>query len=523
MKKNLLILFLAFLSFNFIACSDDDDPTPAPPPPVEPVEPIDAAYLVEGNYDVYTMWTTSLGHRDIIESSDFHVSKVGQGLIKIETEYIELDTASGKKMRIGTIVLDSIPLQIIGENNYTFETTDSLDFEYTIKKSEAIIKGSVINGVVSATITLNAKDISISLIFDGGQVANNKADIVRMSIHDEVIGGQPEIKGTTITIFVKPGTPLEKLKFAPEITLSKNAVSNPASGELIDFSKAIDNGGDFKYVNYVVLPEDKSDTKIYRVKIQIGNDFSKSSFEKWTPEGTDEDYADFKKPIANWSTSNPGVMLIMMFPGLHTGRAIVSDVAGQTGKGASIKTANTTGMVSIAPGYFPSIPKITSGSLFLGSFIVDMVNTLKSTKFGLPYFKKPTKVKGFFKYTPGAEYFICKDWKNANHIAELDPTKTDECALSAVLYEVSSFTNENNLLTGVDIFTSDKIVAIAQKFSAGQADLAEFELVLDYKKEYDSSKKYRLAVIFSSSKDGDKFSGAPESLLVVDEVEIINE
>ena len=521
MKKNLLILFLAFLSFNFIACSDDDDPTPAPPPPVEPV---DAAYLSEGNYDVYTMWTTSLGHRDIIESSDFHVSKVGQGLIKIETEYIQLDTATNKKIKIGTIKLDSIPLQIIGDNNYTFETTDSLDFKYSIKKSEVIIKGSIVNGIVSATITLNAKDISISLIFDGNQVANNKADILNMSINNEVIGGQPEIKGTTITIFVKPGTPIEKLKFAPILTLSKNAVSNPASGELVDFSQAIDNGNGVKYVNYVVLPEDKSTTKTYRVKVQMGVDFSKTSFEEWISDGDGSD-PDFQKPIGDWATSNTGVVLInMMGPmlGLPPVDWIVYKTEGQTGKGAAIETAHTTGAPVFIPG-FPAIPKITSGSLFLGSFVVDPINTLKSTKFGLPYFQKPAKVKGFFKYTHGAEYFVCKDPINASEITELDPTKIDECALSAVLYEVSTFNNENEFLTGVDIFTSDKIVAMKQLFSAGQADFTEFELVLDYKKEYDPTKKYRLAVIFSSSKDGDKFSGAPESLLVVDEVEIINE
>ena len=34
---------------------------------------------------------------------------------------------------------------------------------------------------------------------------------------------------------------------------------------------------------------------------------------------------------------------------------------------------------------------------------------------------------------------------------------------------------------------------------------------------------YRFAVIFSSSKDGDKFCGAGGSELIVDEVEIINE
>ena len=92
-----------------------------------------------------------------------------------------------------------------------------------------------------------------------------------------------------------------------------------------------------------------------------------------------------------------------------------------------------------------------------------------------------------------------------------------------MLYEVSSFTDTEEYLTGLDIFTSDKVVAIAQLFSGEQDSFKEFELTLNYKKAYDPAKKYRFAVIFSSSKDGDKFSGAPDSELVIDEVEIINE
>jgi len=40
---------------------------------------------------------------------------------------------------------------------------------------------------------------------------------------------------------------------------------------------------------------------------------------------------------------------------------------------------------------------------------------------------------------------------------------------------------------------------------------------------YDATKEYKLAVIFSSSKDGDKFSGAPGSILLIDNLEIIAE
>ena len=103
---------------------------------------------------------------------------------------------------------------------------------------------------------------------------------------------------------------------------------------------------------------------------------------------------------------------------------------------------------------------------------------------------------------------------------ELDPEKTDQGALSAVLYEVDNYTE---FLNGETIFNSDKIVAIAQLITGQQDSFKEFDLTLDYKQQYNPAKKYRFAVIFSSSKDGDKFCGAGGSELIVDEVEIINE
>ena len=63
-----------------------------------------------------------------------------------------------------------------------------------------------------------------------------------------------------------------------------------------------------------------------------------------------------------------------------------------------------------------AIPVITSGSLFTGDFVVDAMNTLNSTQFGIPYFQKPTNVKGYFKYTPGKDYYYCPDPKNNAHI-----------------------------------------------------------------------------------------------------------
>lgn len=47
-------------------------------------------------------------------------------------------------------------------------------------------------------------------------------------------------------------------------------------------------------------------------------------------------------------------------------------------------------------------------------------------------------------------------------------------------------------------------------------------ITLDYgDAEFDINQKYRFAIVCSSSKEGDKFWGAPESKLWVDDIEVI--
>lgn len=123
-------------------------------------------------------------------------------------------------------------------------------------------------------------------------------------------------------------------------------------------------------------------------------------------------------------------------------------------------------------------------------------------------------MKGFFKYTPGTEFY------NSNGV--LEPDTKDECALSAVLYEVEDV---KETLDGNNIYTSEKIVASSVYTNTGTSEYTPFELKLEYKKdkEYDPNKKYKFAVIFSASKDGAAYNAAVGSRLLIDDVTIVNE
>ncbi|MGL5920746.1 MAG: PCMD domain-containing protein, partial [Bacteroidales bacterium] len=66
-------------------------------------------------------------------------------------------------------------------------------------------------------------------------------------------------------------------------------------------------------------------------------------------------------------------------------------------------------------------------------------------------------------------------------------------------------------------------VALAQHITDNTNGFADFSLSFTYKKAYDPAKKYKFAIICSSSAEGDKFEGAPGSELLIESLEIVNE
>ena len=160
------------------------------------------------------------------------------------------------------------------------------------------------------------------------------------------------------------------------------------------------------------------------------------------------------------------------------------------------------------------VPKVTAGTAFLGTFnaFAALGNPMSATSFGNECLDKPLEVKGHFKYIAGTDFYTSD--------GQLDKSRKDKCTIAAVLYEVDS---NDDTLNGDNIYNSPKIVAKAMLNSEGQAEYTPFSLKLEYIKEYDVTKKYKFAVIFSASEDGAKYNAAIGSKLYIDDVEIINE
>ena len=261
----------------------------------------------------------------------------------------------------------------------------------------------------------------------------------------------------------------------------------------------------------------------------------KNSFETWKSLND----GAFEEPDGGWATSNTGVYFIKMaYSNVYNGDypVVKSEDAKDGTVAAKLITLDTNGQAGaeLWPGFvIPAIPKVTSGSLFLGTFETDIQNTLNSTKFGNPYYSKPISVHFSYKYTPGTVYYTCPDPVKAETVVE-DPNTTDECSATAVIYEVPYWEtvdpdDANNKdydkrLTGANLYTNtDQVIAMATFSSGVQEDYKDVTLTLNYTKDYDPTKKYRFAIVFSSSKNGDKFSGAPGSTLIVDNVKVVAE
>ena len=85
---------------------------------------------------------------------------------------------------------------------------------------------------------------------------------------------------------------------------------------------------------------------------------------------------------------------------------------------------------------------------------------------------------------------------------------------------------DTDVLTGLDVNTSDKRVAVAVLADGtDKAEYTSFDIPFTYLdgKSFDPNKKYKITFVCSSSKEGDFFKGAPNSTLFIDEFEIVYE
>lgn len=448
------------------------------------------------------------------------------GFNKIGIKSFSLSCYANDKAVTRSINIASANL-LVGADGVSIEPVKQILTHKTYGDAELDLTGKFVNGVLTLNMTVTQESTKVVYVYTGEKKMTG-ATLDKMTVDGQIVAIQPEIgeqedgfdiKKADVIFFVNSDVTSDQLKaLVPQFEFSAGATitlngSEYTKGSPVDFTTT-------QLLN--VKSESGRLTNNYNLVAQKMNDF-KSNFDTWETKNKNlEEFNQYEEPANGWGTSNEGVKWIKIYPELYGPKApyavIHSDDA-KSGKAARLETLNTTGQAGFGV-YMPAIPVVTSGSAFTGTFKVNISNTLKSTLFGYPCLKQPVSFKGSYKYTAGKVYYYCaQPTDKANEVVP-DKDKKDLPALNAVLYEVNSYAFD--FLDGTNLLTSDKIVAIASVDGKEQSSYADFDVKFSFKsgKTFDSTKKYKLAIVCSSSKDGDKFSGAPGSVLFVDNVEV---
>ena len=499
MKKKLFYcLFAAFCAVAILpSCNDDDGPGADYSQAIEEE--------IAGEYKG-TLAVTVAGAAAPVTNQNITVSKASSTAINLT-----ISNFSFSGMSLGDVVLENCELQQSGDT-YTCQREEELTLPDPVGTCTVASEITIAGGQVTVTLDITVpalNDQVVTVVYEGTKLTGTEetgAEILSFTFDtaneaNSCVIEQPVIgEDNTITFRVDAdavAANADLLKgLVPTITVSDGATLSPASGVATDFSSN---------VTYTVLSEDGKTTTTYTVSAPVQSNVMKFSLDVWTTDATN----DYDVPEEGLDTSNEGAALTKLFGGVDRFPVSVEN-EGFVGKAAKLETLQNSGATA-------AIAPLVSGSLFTGTFETVYPETLESTQFGIEYDKKPISFKGVYKYKVGSPFI--------NGTAGEDDTKVDECSIMAVLYEMPE-DNPDFTLTGKDINSSDKRIAIAQiEDGTAKEDWTSFNIEFEYLdgKAYDETKSYKLAIVCSSSKNGDQYQGGVGSTLWVDELEVIGE
>ena len=332
---------------------------------------------------------------------------------------------------------------------------------------------------------------------------DTNADILEAFIPSEYLKTDPIITNNSVEFRVKSNVDLTNI--APTFVISPNATIDPANGIARNYTTA---------QTAVVTAQDPRWKKTYTITFNVDELSTVYNFNH--AELTDKDrYYRFYTigsngdKVYDWASGNSGYVTVA---GNKTPDEYPTTVAtGRTGGLAAKMQTVYTSSFAAATGN-----PIAAGNLFLGSFKTNLLNTLKSTKFGLPYTGDlPKYVRTYYKYKAGPEV--------RNEHFNVVPGAKDTFDIYAIIFEARA---KDNFQYGDHNFQDPRNIAIArvpdnQRIETNDWREITFPFQLVEGKIYDPTKEYVLAIVMSSSIDGAKFTGAIGSTLIVDDIELI--
>ena len=331
---------------------------------------------------------------------------------------------------------------------------------------------------------------------------------------------------TDITFNVRRETTADLKEMVPQLVLTEGA-SVKNSTQTVDSAS-----GNVKWT-YVIGSQDGQWSRTYNVSLmhtsRTVSDTIRYDFENFELDSREQKYYIWHDELNdgtwgnNWATGNAGYRLSMGNAAADKYPSVpLAD--GYDGYGVQL-TTRSTGSFGVMTNM-----RIAAGNFFLGRFDVAsaLTDAMKATCMGVPFDRKPLKLQGYYKYTPGEVY---QD-KNGKTVEG----KTDAAAIYAVFYRnEETVTNSDGtteqrsvVLHGEDTKTNSNIVAIAEvSYVKPTTEWTLFDVTFDYTSDVDVaalvSRGYNLAIVFSSSTDGNHFQGAIGSQLCIDKVRVVCE
>lgn len=487
--KKYLLLIVAFGLGLFLSCTADKEP--------------DYAKDSSGIYNGNVKPANSVMH-ETLTPQKVELTYKSYNVITLTLFNFSFSADGVNTLNLGNIIFNNIPIEkSAGSPIYITPVTIVLSQEAS-NSIKITVSGVVDNGKMNLNIQIVEGEANkTELIFEGnkqGSHINTEALIKSITFKgfDFSYTTIEKTDTTILTFFATDTLNNTQFNFEPIITLSEGATIYPLSGVVQDFSKGT--------INYTVTAQDSIHKRVYSISF---NKIRKYDFENWVDSVyTSNNLSVQCSEAKGWSSTNKGLIYIRSLLPTFEGIPVTPTTNAKSGeKAARIETFATSS---------PFLPYITVGKLFLGNYKWNN-NPLLSTHLGIHFTNEPLTFSGWYAYTPGNDYYMVS--KSDPSQAVKSTTMVDSCSIVAVLYEI---TNDDDFLTADNLNTSDKVVLRAELNNGSKKDNwthfnANFVAVNG--KTYNASKRYKMAIICSSSysSNAQQLGGAPGSVLMVDD------
>lgn len=213
------------------------------------------------------------------------------------------------------------------------------------------------------------------------------------------------------------------------------------------------------------------------------------NFNTWTQKGKTW-FPNADAANSYWATGNEGVVIY------DDPNSVPVEGAGNAveGRAARLETLGGVPLVQIA-----------AGNLFTGNYTTNLGNPASSAVMGRPYTGRPTRMTGWYKYTPKVVTVGGNKYSPKEHPEAVG--SMDYCTIYIRLEDWGTATSRP---------ANPKVIAYAGlEDNTEVAEYKQFDLKLEY---YDrETRPTHIVIVASSSRYGEDFCGGPGSVLYVDQ------